>query len=43
MYDKEYEDEKKKRNERDIKVSIIVFSLMLISLAAGLTYIVVNR
>lgn len=42
MYDKEYEAQKKKRNERDIKVSIIVFSLMFISLVAGLTYIVMN-
>lgn len=43
MSNQEYEAEKKKRNERDIKVSIVIFSLMFVSLVAGITYIVVNR
>ena len=42
MPNKEYEIEKKERERKDKKASIIIFSTMVICLVACLTYIVMN-
>lgn len=43
MTDNEYNLEKKERERKDIKRSIIIFSIMGVSLLGGLIYLVVNR
>ena len=43
MSNEEYERMKKKREEKDKKSSIIVFTAMLLSLTFGIVYIIVNR
>lgn len=43
MTNNEYETDKKDREKKDIKRSIIIFSIMAVGLFGSLIYIVVNR
>ncbi|MFT5662059.1 MAG: hypothetical protein ACI9TV_002707 [Sulfurimonas sp.] len=43
MAKNEYELEKRERERKDIKRSIIIFSMMAVSLVGSLIYLVVNR